>query len=83
MNTEGEEYIRSKMCPKSVVLFVVQMVLICIIVVAAIVNISMYDKNKEMWISLMSSSLGYVLPSPRLKRSKVKQIELSESVINE
>ena len=58
-------------CPKSVILFTVQMLLICVIVIASIINISLDDNNKEMWIVLLSSSIGYVLPNPKLKHVKI------------
>ena len=63
-------------CPKSVILFTVQMLLICVIVIssviviASIMNISLNDNNMEMWIVLLSSSIGYVLPYPKLKQVK-------------
>ena len=39
-------------CPKSVILFTVQMLLIRVIVIASIINISLDDNDKEMWIVL-------------------------------
>ena len=57
-------------CPKSVILFTVQMLLICVMVIASIINISLDDNNKEMWIVLLPSSKGYVLPNPKLKHVK-------------
>jgi hypothetical protein len=42
------------------------MIVIYTIVISAIINISL-GNSKETWLFLLSTSLGAVLPSPKLK----------------
>ena len=52
--------------PKSEVVFFVQVILIYIVVIVSIVNITLGDRQ-ELWIILLTSCLGYLMPSPTLK----------------
>lgn len=69
---------------QKVILYSCQMIIIFIVVVAAILNLSLDNGNKIMWTSLLSSTLGYVLPSPKLpaqnyhflKKKGEKQVNL-------
>ena len=55
-----------------------QIVVILIVVVTSAVNLSLFTKNSDsdsckVWIALLSSSIGYLLPNPKLKGvSKLK-----------
>ena len=44
------------------------MLLVYIIVVTSIVNLSMNGGKTELWVSLLSSAIGYALPSPTLNK---------------
>lgn len=58
-----------KICPKSAAVYVTQMIIILVVVIAAIVNLSWkQDNNKEMWLSLLCSTIGYILPNPKLSK---------------
>ena len=51
------------------VLFVSQVVLVYIVVIACILNLSINKgENERVWIVLLSSCMGYLLPSPKLKQ---------------
>src|SRR5271163_799652 len=52
------------------VIYYCQVVAIYVIVIACIVNLSLGGDKDTVWASMLSSSLGYLLPSPKLKRSK-------------
>lgn len=55
--------------PSQEMVFCCQMTVIFIVVIASIYNLSSNGNEKtELWTALLSSSLGYVLPSPRLRR---------------
>ena len=58
-----------KRMPKSEIVFFVQVTLIYVIVITSVVNITMGNDDGKMWTALLSSSLGYLLPNPSLKRS--------------
>lgn len=54
-------------CPRQEVVFFAQTFLVYIVVIAAIVNLSCTDTNTNLWVALLASSIGIMLPSPRVK----------------
>lgn len=59
--------------PKNEVVFFGQIILLYVVVVAAIVNLSyppLAESRSALWISLLSSSIGYILPHPTFKMPK-------------
>ena len=55
--------------PKEEIVFISQVVLIYIVCITCIVNLSLGIENKSLWASLLSGGLGYILPSPTLKKN--------------
>jgi hypothetical protein len=60
---------------KHAAVFFCQIILIFIVVITSIINLSLYhhsssDSSSSLWIALLSSGLGYLLPNPSLKISK-------------
>ena len=47
--------------------YLLQIFLIILVVIAALVNLTLGYPHQELWISLLSSCLGYTLPNPKLK----------------
>ena len=60
--------------PKEEIVFFTQVILIYVIAITSIVNLTMEAKNDTLWTSLLSASLGYMLPAPQLNSHKKKQI---------
>jgi hypothetical protein len=62
-------YLWGKTVPRSEIVFGTQVLLIYIIVVTSIVNLSLKGSEgaSKIWIILLSSCLGYILPNPKLK----------------
>ena len=58
--------------PKSEAVFFSQTILIYLVVLTCIINLSCSNDNTSIWIALLSSSLGYILPNPSLKTYKRK-----------
>lgn len=56
--------------PKSEIVYFCQMFLVYLIVVTSIVNLSMNSGKTELWVSLLSSAIGYALPSPSLNKQQ-------------
>ena len=50
--------------------FLAQIIVIYIIIITSVVQISLRSPDKELWLILLSSSIGYILPSPGLKFRK-------------
>ena len=59
---------------KEVIVFFTQVILIYVIAITSIVNLTMEAKNDTLWTSLLSASLGYMIPAPQLNSHKKKQI---------
>jgi len=55
--------------PKSEIVYFCQMIVVYVIIITSIVNLSLQNGKNELWITLLSSSIGYALPSPTLKTS--------------
>ena len=55
---------------KIVSLFFAQIIVVYMIIITSLVQISLRSPDKELWLILLSSSIGYILPSPALKFRK-------------
>ena len=51
--------------------YLVQMLVIITVIITALVNLTFGYPHQELWISLLSSCIGYVVPGPKLKKKKV------------
>ena len=50
------------------------------IIITSLVQISLRSPDKELWLILLSSSIGYILPSPCLKfRKQANPISADET----
>jgi len=56
--------------PRSEIVFFVQVIVVYIVIIVSIVNLTIGSESDKLWISLLSSSIGYILPSPNLKVNK-------------
>lgn len=55
--------------PKSEIVFFTQAFVIFIVIISAIINISLGTKS-DTWLVLLSTSVGAVLPNPKIKNSR-------------
>lgn len=53
--------------PKSDIVDFCQMIVVYMIIIISIVNLSLQNGSSELWISLLSSAIGYKSPNPSLK----------------
>ena len=57
--------------PKSEITYTLQVLLLYFVVISCIINLSINtDGKRDLWISLLASSLGYILPSPKIKKTR-------------
>lgn len=56
--------------PRSEIVFFVQVLLVYIVVIVSIVNLTIGRADDKLWIALLSSSIGYILPNPSLKLNR-------------
>ena len=65
-STQSQWVFCDNILPKSQITYICQISVILIVISAAIINISL-EKNVILWSTLLGSSLGFVLPCPKLK----------------
>jgi len=73
MTNNGSWPVLGKQRPEKCVVFFVQVALIFVVVIASIVNLALKTGDDKLWIVLLSSSIGYLLPTPNL--GKVQQTQ--------
>ena len=60
--------------------FFAQVIVVYTIIITSSVQISLRRPDKELWLILLSSSIGYILPSPGLKfRKQANPISADET----
>ena len=56
-------------CPKEEIVFLCQVVVLYTVILISIYNLTKGHGDSNMWTALLSSSLGYLLPNPTLRRN--------------
>lgn len=73
MNSQGQER-QSNWCllgrsvPRSEIVFFCQVIIIYTVIITCIYNLSTGNEPTNLWITLLGSSLGYLLPSPSIQK---------------
>ena len=55
-------------CPKEEIVFLRQVVILYTVIVVRIYKLTVGPGDSTLWTALLSSSLGYMLPNPSMKR---------------
>ena len=55
-------------CPKEEIVLFCQVIILYTVIVVSIYNLTVGHGDSTLWTALLSSSLGYLLPNPSLKR---------------
>ena len=55
-------------CPKEEIVYLCQVIALYIVILISIYNLTAGHDNSNLWTALLSSSLGYLLPNPTLRR---------------
>jgi len=53
------------------VVYFSQIILIYIVILTCIINLSLRNGDSNLWTALLSSCLGYVLPSPKFTKERI------------
>ena len=53
--------------PKAEIVYLCQVLLILSIVLASIYNLTNQQGDQQLWVALLSSCMGYLLPNPSIK----------------
>ena len=59
--------------PRDEVVFFAQTIILYVVIVVCLVNVSIGSENQSVFIGLLSSSLGYMLPNPTLGKKDIYQ----------
>lgn len=57
--------------PKLEVVFFSQITVLYIVIITCLVNLTIRNGEVELWCTLLSASIGYLLPNPSIKREKI------------
>ena len=57
--------------------------MVYIVVITSVVNVCISDKNTCLWSSLVSGSVGYLLPSPSIRKKKENDVVSYDSTIEQ
>lgn len=67
-SNEGTWSFLGQRIPQTEIQYITQVVIIYMVVITCIINLSLSNGDSNLWTALLSSSLGYMLPNPSLKK---------------
>ena len=70
-STEERWHLLGTRVPKTEIVYFSQMMIVYVIIITSITNLSLQNGSTELWISLLSSCIGYALPNPKLKKRSI------------
>ena len=62
-------HIFGTVCPKEEIVFLCQVLVLFTVILISIYILTTGHENSNLWTALLSSSLGYLLPNPTLRRN--------------
>ena len=57
--------------PRDEVTIFAQVIIVYVVIVTCIINLNIGNGESNIWTALLSSGLGYILPSPKLTNDSV------------
>ena len=57
--------------PKQEVVFFSQIIVLYLVIIVSLINITFENGDDNIWLSLLSASIGYALPNPSIKRHTI------------
>ena len=57
----------STICKADLILFSVQVLIIFVVIFTSLINLTFKYGNQQLWTVLLTSSLGYLLPNPKIR----------------
>ena len=57
--------------PRNEIVYFTQIILIYVIIGISLYQLTNNQSNTELWISLLSANIGYILPSPKIKKNVI------------
>jgi hypothetical protein len=73
----SEWHMLGKSFPRSEVKFFSQIIILYVVIFTCLANLSIGSGDlKSVWISLLCSSLGYLMPAPGIRKQKRDEVRL-------
>lgn len=74
VESQNSQTVTWKFCgktyPKNELVFFTQILLLYIVVLTSLANLTRDVSHRDLWITLLSSCIGYILPHPSIKKNK-------------
>lgn len=75
IESQNSQAVTWKFCgknyPKNELVFFTQILLLYIVVLTSLANLTRdVSQHRDLWITLLSSCIGYILPHPSIKKNK-------------
>ena len=64
---------------RTALVFICQVIILYISIITCFVNLAVHNGPNELWITVLSLSLGTILPSPKVRKTKIAGGGLSSS----
>lgn len=58
--------------PRSEIVYFAQLFMCVALIITCVVMLALHDPNREYWMVVLSSLVGYIMPSPQLDKEKIK-----------
>jgi hypothetical protein len=56
--------------PREQIVFLIQVIIAYIVIITSLLNISITTENTCLWATLISGTLGYLLPAPSIRHEQ-------------
>ena len=58
--------------PRSEIVYFAKLFMCVALIITFVVMLALHNPNREYWMVVLSSLVGYIMPSPQLQKEKVK-----------
>ena len=55
---------------KEQVIYTCQILIVFTVIIVCLVNLTVCDAHPSLWASILSGSVGYILPAPKIRKKK-------------
>ena len=71
MEGQSEWTLFGSICSRTALVFICQVIILYISIITCFVNLTVHNSPNELWITILSISLGTILPSPKVRKTKI------------
>ena len=69
-------------CKADLILFTVQVTVILVVVIASLINLTYQKGDQNLWTVVLTSSLGYIMPNPKIKIEDINTDTIKRNDVN-